>query len=128
MVGCCDVGTRGAAHDGEPRRSGTRCGPVRDRHWGGAAGSLAGTRVPAGRTGNPLRYTLCYLLLADAGVVVVDPGWESDTGWADLERGLATAGVPADRISGIVVTHVHLDHHGLSRRLSEMSGAWIAMP
>src|ERR1700728_3317463 len=83
--------------------------------------------VPVTIPDNPLRYTLCYLLLADAGVVVVDPGWESDTGWADLERGLATAGVQADRITGIVVTHVHLDHHGLSRRLSEASGAPIAM-
>ena len=83
--------------------------------------------VPVTIPDNPLRYTLCYLLLSDSGVVVVDPGWDSDTGWADLERGLATAGVSADRISGIVVTHVHLDHHGLSRRLSEGSGAWIAM-
>jgi glyoxylase-like metal-dependent hydrolase (beta-lactamase superfamily II) len=83
--------------------------------------------VPVTIPDNPLRYTLCYLLLSDAGVVVVDPGWESDTGWSDLQRGLATADVSADRITGIVVTHVHLDHHGLSRRLSEASGAWVAM-
>jgi glyoxylase-like metal-dependent hydrolase (beta-lactamase superfamily II) len=83
--------------------------------------------VPVTIPDNPLRYTLCYLLLADAGVVVVDPGWDSDTGWTDLQRGLDTAGVSADRITGIVVTHVHLDHHGLSRRLSDASGAWIAM-
>ncbi len=83
--------------------------------------------VPVTMPDNPLRYTLCYLLLSDTGAVVVDPGWESDPGWADLQRGLAAAGLSADRISGIVVTHVHLDHHGLSRRLSEASGAWIAM-
>ena len=72
---------------------------------------------------NPLRYTLCYLLLGDAGAIVVDPGWESDAGWADLQRGLAAAGLSADRITGIVVTHAHIDHHGLSRRLGEASGA-----
>jgi glyoxylase-like metal-dependent hydrolase (beta-lactamase superfamily II) len=83
--------------------------------------------IPVTIPDNPLRYTLCYLLLSDAGVVVVDPGWESDTGWADLRRGLATADVSAERITGIVVTHVHLDHHGLSRRLSEACGAWVAM-
>jgi len=83
--------------------------------------------VPVTMPENPLRYTLSYLLLADTGAVVVDPGWESDAGWADLQRGLAVAGLSADRITGIVVTHVHLDHHGLSRRLSEASGAWIAM-
>ena len=76
---------------------------------------------------NPLRYTLAYLLLSDTGAVVVDPGWDSERGWQDLQAGFETAGVPADRVTGIVVTHVHLDHHGLSRRLSEVSGAPIAM-
>jgi glyoxylase-like metal-dependent hydrolase (beta-lactamase superfamily II) len=83
--------------------------------------------VPVTIPDNPLRYTLAYLLLADAGAVVVDPGWESDRGWADLMRGFEAAGLSADRVTGIVVTHVHLDHHGLSRRLGEASGAWIAM-
>ncbi len=83
--------------------------------------------VPVTMPANPLRYTLCYVLLADAGAVVVDPGWESDAGWEDLLRGLRTAGLTADRVTGVVVTHVHLDHHGLSRRLSEASGAPIAM-
>lgn len=83
--------------------------------------------VPVTIPDNPLRYTLCYLLLSDTGAVVVDPGWETDRGWADLQRGLAAAGLSADRVTGIVVTHVHPDHHGLSQRLSEASGAWIAM-
>jgi glyoxylase-like metal-dependent hydrolase (beta-lactamase superfamily II) len=83
--------------------------------------------VPVTMPDNPLRYTLCYLLLSDTGAVVVDPGWESDAGWEDLLRGLRAAGLEADRVTGIVVTHVHLDHHGLSQRLSEASGAWIAM-
>ena len=83
--------------------------------------------VPVTIPDNPLRYTLCYLLLADSGAVVVDPGWETDRGWADLQRGMAAAGLAADRVTGIVVTHVHPDHHGLSQRLSEASGAWIAM-
>jgi glyoxylase-like metal-dependent hydrolase (beta-lactamase superfamily II) len=83
--------------------------------------------VPVTIPHNPLRYTLCYLLLSGTGAVVVDPGWDCDRGWADLQAGLAAAGVPAGRVTGIVVTHVHLDHHGLSRRLSEASGAWIAM-
>lgn len=83
--------------------------------------------VPVTIPDNPLRYTLAYLLLSDAGAVVVDPGWNFDRGWEDLLAGLGAAGVPPDRVTGIVVTHVHLDHHGLSRRLSEASGAWIAM-
>src|SRR5260370_22922674 len=83
--------------------------------------------VPVTMPDNPLRYTLCYLLLADTGAVVVDPGWASDAGWEDLLRGMRMAGLAPDRVTGIVVTHEHLDHHGLSRRLSEPSRAWIAM-
>jgi glyoxylase-like metal-dependent hydrolase (beta-lactamase superfamily II) len=83
--------------------------------------------VPVTIPDSPLRYTLAYLLLADSGAVVVDPGWETDTGWADLRRGLQSAGLTPDQVTGIVVTHVHLDHHGLSGRLREESGAWIAM-
>jgi glyoxylase-like metal-dependent hydrolase (beta-lactamase superfamily II) len=83
--------------------------------------------VPVTMPENPLRYTLTYLVLSDTGAVVVDPGWKSDRGWEDLTRGLRVAGLTPDRVTGIVVTHVHLDHHGLSQRLSEASGAWIAM-
>jgi glyoxylase-like metal-dependent hydrolase (beta-lactamase superfamily II) len=83
--------------------------------------------VPVMMPENPLRYTLAYVLLADTGAVVVDPGWDSDQGWEDLLHGLQVAGLSAGQVTGIVVTHVHLDHHGLSRRLSEASGAWIAM-
>jgi len=83
--------------------------------------------VPVMMPESPLRYTLAYVLLSDTGVVVVDPGWDSDQGWEDLRDGLQTAGLTANQVTGIVVTHVHLDHHGLSRRLSEASGAWIAM-
>jgi glyoxylase-like metal-dependent hydrolase (beta-lactamase superfamily II) len=83
--------------------------------------------VPVTIPENPLRYTLAYLLLADTGAVVVDPGWKSDRGWEDLLAGLEVAGVAPDRVTGIVVTHAHLDHHGLSQRLSGASGAWIAM-
>ena len=83
--------------------------------------------VPVTIPDNPLRYTLCYLLLADSGAVVVDPGWDTDRGWDDLQRGFRAADLSPDRVTGIVVTHVHPDHHGLSERLREASGAWIAM-
>jgi glyoxylase-like metal-dependent hydrolase (beta-lactamase superfamily II) len=83
--------------------------------------------VPVTIPDSPLRYTLAYLIHSDGCVIAVDPGWDSETGWQDLLRGLAVAGIAADRVTGIVVTHVHPDHHGLSRRLKETSGAWVAM-
>ncbi|GAA4610466.1 MBL fold metallo-hydrolase [Actinoplanes octamycinicus] len=75
---------------------------------------------------NPLRYTLSYLIPGDDGLVVVDPGWASDEGWAALQAGLVAAGASPADVLGVVVTHVHADHHGLSKRLQD-AGAWVAM-
>jgi glyoxylase-like metal-dependent hydrolase (beta-lactamase superfamily II) len=83
--------------------------------------------VPVPIPDNPLRYTLCYLVPGDGALVVVDPGWDTATGWDALTAGLAAAGAAPADVTGIVATHVHPDHHGLSGRLREASGAWIAM-
>ncbi|HVV10495.1 MBL fold metallo-hydrolase [Amycolatopsis sp.] len=89
------------------------------------AGGLWSVPVPI--PDNPLRYTLSYLVPADEGLVVVDPGWDTEEGWAALAEGLAAAGASTGDVAGIVATHVHPDHHGLSARLRAESGAWIAM-
>ncbi|HWC79994.1 MAG TPA: MBL fold metallo-hydrolase [Pseudonocardiaceae bacterium] len=83
--------------------------------------------IPVPIPDNPLRYTLCYLVPGDQGVVVVDPGWDHEDGWQVLCDGLATAGVSVGDVLGIIATHIHPDHHGLSGRLREASGAWVAM-
>ncbi|MDX6328651.1 MAG: hypothetical protein QOI83_1034 [Streptomycetaceae bacterium] len=83
--------------------------------------------IPVPIPDNPLRYTLCHLLTGSTGLVVVDPGWDSDAGWRALEEGLKTAAVTPADVTGIVVTHVHPDHHGLTARLRDASGAWVAM-
>jgi glyoxylase-like metal-dependent hydrolase (beta-lactamase superfamily II) len=89
------------------------------------AGGLVSVPVPI--PNNPLRYTLCYLIPGDDGLVVVDPGWDSDLGWDALTAGLAEAGATAADVTGVVLTHVHPDHHGLTTRLKDASGAWVAM-
>jgi glyoxylase-like metal-dependent hydrolase (beta-lactamase superfamily II) len=83
--------------------------------------------VPVPIPHSPLRYTSSYVLLGDQGPVVVDPGWDSDESWVALAAGLTAAGTAIGEVVGIVVTHVHPDHHGLSGRLREVSGAWVAM-
>jgi glyoxylase-like metal-dependent hydrolase (beta-lactamase superfamily II) len=83
--------------------------------------------IPVPFPDNPLRYTLSYLLLGDVGLVVVDPGWDSDAGWAALLDGMSAAGASAADVLGIVVTHIHPDHHGMSRRLMAATGCWLAM-
>ncbi|GGN23229.1 glyoxylase-like metal-dependent hydrolase (beta-lactamase superfamily II) [Actinoplanes campanulatus] len=88
-------------------------------------GGLVSVPVPIPH--NPLRYTLSYLIPGDDGLVVVDPGWDSETGWQALTDGLAEAGATAADVTGVVLTHVHPDHHGLTARLRDASGAWVAM-
>lgn len=83
--------------------------------------------VPVPIPGSPLRYTLTYILAVGGSVVVVDPGWDVDTSWQALVAGLDAVGAKPTEVSGIVVTHAHPDHHGLSARLREASGAWVAM-
>ncbi len=83
--------------------------------------------VPVPIPDSPLRYTLTYLIAADSELTVVDPGWNADATWQALADGLSALGASAADVTGIVVTHIHPDHHGLSGRLREASGAWVAM-
>ncbi len=83
--------------------------------------------VPVPIPDNPLRYTLCYAFADGGTVVLVDPGWDSPAGRQAVEAGLAAAGAAPRDVAGVVVTHIHPDHHGLSRWIRECSGAWIAM-
>ncbi len=83
--------------------------------------------VPVPIPDSPLRYTLCYLLTGDDGLVVVDPGWDTPEAWTALVGGLAAAGATPADVTGVVATHVHPDHHGLTARLRDASGAWVAM-
>jgi glyoxylase-like metal-dependent hydrolase (beta-lactamase superfamily II) len=76
---------------------------------------------------SPLRYTLSYAFLGSTGVVVVDPGWDTADGRQALTAGLDAAGARVQEVAGVVVTHIHPDHHGLSGWLRETSGAWIGM-
>lgn len=83
--------------------------------------------VPVVIPDNPLGYTLVYLFETSEGPVVVDTGWDDPRAWTALTEGIAETGHTAADVYGVLVTHVHPDHHGLSGRLREESGAWIAM-
>lgn len=76
---------------------------------------------------NPLGHTLVHLLDTGRGPVLIDTGWDDPTAWDTLVAGLASLGVEVGSIHGMVITHHHPDHHGLSGRVREESGAWIAM-
>lgn len=89
---------------------------------GGGVWSL---RVPI--PDNPLGHTLVHVLDTDRGPVLVDTGWDDPDSWTELTGGLAALGIDVADIHGVVVTHHHPDHHGLSGKVREASGAWIAM-
>jgi glyoxylase-like metal-dependent hydrolase (beta-lactamase superfamily II) len=83
--------------------------------------------VPVPIIGNPLRYVLSYLIEHDAGFVMVDPGWNHPDSWEALVSGLAQCEIPLGAVTGVLVTHVHPDHHGQSGKVRERTGAWVAM-
>ncbi|MFG2231094.1 MBL fold metallo-hydrolase [Streptomyces sp. NPDC048723] len=76
---------------------------------------------------NPLGHTLVHVLDTDRGPVLVDTGWDDPASWDTLVAGLAALGTAITDIHGVVITHHHPDHHGLSGQVREASGAWIAM-
>ncbi len=88
-------------------------------------GGVRSIRVPI--PDNPLGYTLVYVLDTDRGPVLVDTGWDDPESWETLTNGLAGCGTSASEIHGVVITHHHPDHHGLSGKVREASGAWVAM-
>ncbi|WP_335932082.1 MBL fold metallo-hydrolase [Streptomyces sp. PTD5-9] len=76
---------------------------------------------------NPLGHTLVHVVDTDRGPVLIDTGWDDPEAWDTLTAGLTAVGVDVSGVHGIVVTHHHPDHHGLSGQVREASGAWIAM-
>ncbi|MFD0144237.1 MULTISPECIES: MBL fold metallo-hydrolase [unclassified Streptomyces] len=89
---------------------------------GGGVWSL---RVPI--PDNPLGHTLVHVLDTDRGPVLIDTGWDDPASWNELSDGLAALGTSVREVHGVVITHHHPDHHGLSGQVREASGAWIAM-
>ncbi|WP_030248970.1 MBL fold metallo-hydrolase [Streptomyces violens] len=76
---------------------------------------------------NPLGHTLVHVLETDRGPVLIDTGWDDPDSWEALAAGLTACGTGIAELHGVLVTHHHPDHHGLSARVREASGAWIAM-
>jgi glyoxylase-like metal-dependent hydrolase (beta-lactamase superfamily II) len=63
----------------------------------------------------------------DRGPVLIDTGWDDPASYDALAGGLTAIGTSIADIHGVLVTHAHPDHHGLSGQVREASGAWIAM-
>lgn len=76
---------------------------------------------------NPLGHTLVHLLETDRGPVLIDTGWDDPDSWDTLVAGVTACGFDIADLHGVLITHHHPDHHGLSAQVRQASGAWIAM-
>ncbi|MFC4243183.1 MBL fold metallo-hydrolase [Gryllotalpicola reticulitermitis] len=78
--------------------------------------------------GQPLRYTLSYVLLDTAGGVhLIDPGVDTSANWKRLETLLASLGRELADIRTVVVTHLHFDHLGIGARVRAATGAQVVL-
>ncbi|MEU8139742.1 MBL fold metallo-hydrolase [Streptodolium elevatio] len=83
--------------------------------------------IPVPIPDNPLGNTLVYVLESERGPVLVDAGWDDPASLAALTSGLESIGTAITDVHGVLVTHNHPDHHGLSQAIVDASGAWLAM-
>jgi glyoxylase-like metal-dependent hydrolase (beta-lactamase superfamily II) len=88
-------------------------------------GGVRSLRVPI--PDNPLGHTLVYVVDTDRGPVLIDAGWDDPASWDALTAGLTACGTDVAELHGVVITHHHPDHHGLSAKVRDASGAWVAM-
>lgn len=75
----------------------------------------------------PLRTVNVYALVDADGWVLVDAGMGTPEAREAFAAGLERADLRVDNLKGIVLTHHHPDHIGLSGELQEESGATVYM-
>jgi len=86
---------------------------------------------------NPIRIELpeifamgtvnCYLF-KDPEPTLIDCGLNSDDSWNALQKALQKESLQIKDIARIIITHAHVDHMGMARRIVEESGAkvWLS--
>ncbi|MDP9347848.1 MAG: MBL fold metallo-hydrolase, partial [Gemmatimonadota bacterium] len=65
--------------------------------------------------------------LEDGRWMLVDGGVNTDAAWAALDAGVREAAGGWERVAAHLVTHMHVDHVGLVRRVREACGAPLLM-
>jgi len=72
----------------------------------------------------PLK-TMNVYFIDDSPRTLVDVGIKTQASLEALEKGLETIGYGLNSIEQILITHGHIDHYGLAKSLSSLSGAPI---
>lgn len=77
--------------------------------------------IPAGT----IPHTLCYALVGDDGVHLIDPGWDATESLAALASGLKAIGRTTADVRSVIATHFHPDHLGAAHALRRAVGAQV---
>src|SRR5579864_3389099 len=68
-----------------------------------------------------------YLVTLDEGRMLIDRGMETEPAFETLRSAMEHRGIAWSEIHQILLTHMHPDHIGMSRRLLELTGAELSM-
>jgi glyoxylase-like metal-dependent hydrolase (beta-lactamase superfamily II) len=84
-------------------------------------------RIPLPLPNDGLRAVNCYAIESRHGVVLIDPGWNIEQAWLDLEKSLETVGHDFGTVEHILVTHAHRDHLSLAEAFRRRFGTRISV-
>jgi len=84
-------------------------------------------KLPVPMPSNQLAHVSIYLIHGNYGWLMVDTGWDTAQAFNALNEQLEEIGIDFKDISQIVITHMHVDHYGLSGKLKDLTQATIAM-
>ncbi|SEA22134.1 Glyoxylase, beta-lactamase superfamily II [Thalassobacillus cyri] len=68
---------------------------------------------------NPLKTVNFYLLSYDDQLILYDAGWDGNQYWQALQHTLKENGFNLNDLTGIVISHNHVDHCGLVNQIVE---------
>src|SRR5579864_2258336 len=68
-----------------------------------------------------------YLVALDEGWMLIDCGMETEPAFEALRSAMEQRGIAWREIRHILLTHMHPDHIGMSRKLLELTGAQLSM-
>lgn len=74
-----------------------------------------------------LRHVNVFLLRDGKDVTLIDTGLQTDESRQALHRHLEALKIPVDRITRILITHIHPDHFGLAAELRERARAELVI-
>ena len=68
-----------------------------------------------------------YLIKTPRGFALIDAGLNTEMAFSSLKKGLNSLGLDVSDIRSIYLTHYHLDHSGLCRRILKSASVYIFM-